>query len=77
MMVILGLVSVACIVAIAYIMSTAATIGFIEILGIAVFGFGAAVTMIAFATLTLAKYTGHKVKTGFYNIRGKVKRLKK
>lgn len=77
MMVILGLVSVACITAIAYIMSTAATIGFIEILGIAVFGFGAAVTMLAFATIAIAKYTGHKVKIGFNNIRGRVKRLKK
>ena len=77
MMVILGLVSVACITAIAYIMSTAATIGFIEIIGIAVFGFGAAVTMLAFATLAMAKYTGHKVKTGFNNFRGSIKRLKK
>lgn len=77
MMVVLGLVSVACITAIAYIMSTAATIGFIEILGIAVFGFGAAVTMLAFATIAIAKYTGRKVKIGFNNIRGRVKRLKK
>lgn len=77
MMVILGLGSVACIAEIAYIMSTAATIGFIEILGIAVFGFGAAVTMLAFTTLAMAKYTGHKVKTGVKNIQGRVKRLKK
>ena len=75
-MVFLGLVSIACIAAISYIVSTATVIGFIEILGIAIFGFAAAVAILAFAAIAMAKYTGHKVKTGVRNIRSKVKKLK-
>ena len=76
MMMFLGLVSIACITAISYIVSTATVIGFIEILGIAIFGFTAAVAILAFASIAMAKYTGHKVKTGVRNIRSKVKKLK-
>lgn len=76
MMMFLGVVTVACLALIAYIMTTAVTIGFVEILGIAIFGFVAAISMLMFATFCMAKYTGHKVKTGVKNFKGRVKRLK-
>lgn len=77
MMAFLGTVAVGCIALIAYIVSTAATFGFVEILGVAIFGFVAAVSMLAFAAIAMAKYTGNKVKKGVSNIRYKVKKLSK
>ena len=77
MMAFLGLVAVAGIALVAFIITTASTIGFLEILGIAIFGFVAAVAMLAFAACAVAKYTGHKIKSNVRNIRTKVKRLKK
>lgn len=77
MMAFLGLVAVAGIALVAFIITTASTIGFLEILGIAIFGFVAAVAILAFAACAIAKYTGHKVKNRIRDIRVRVKRLKK
>lgn len=76
MMAFLGIVSVACITLVSYIVTTATTIGFMEILGIAVFGCVGAIAMLLFATFCMAKYTGHKVKSGVKYIRSKAKKLK-
>lgn len=77
MMAFLGLVAVAGIALVAFIITSASTIGFLEILGIAIFGFVAAVPVLAFAACAIARYTGHKVKNGIRDIRVRVKRLKK
>lgn len=77
MMTFLGLVSIACIAVIVYVITTAATIGAAEIFMIAVFGFVAIVSMIAFSVFMIARYTTNKVKSNVRNIRFKVKKLKK
>lgn len=73
----LSLVSVACFALVAYIMSTAATIGFLEVLGIAIFGCVGLVAMIMLSIFMLARYTGHKVKNRVKDVRSWAKRLKK
>lgn len=73
---VLGIVAVACITVIAYICSTAATIGFMEILGIALFAFVGICSMIAFSIMCMGKYGWSKAKKGVRNIRSRVKKLK-
>lgn len=73
---VLGIVAVACITVVTYIISTAATIGFMEILGIALFGFVGICAMMAFSAICMGKYGLSKAKKGMKNIRSKVKKLK-
>lgn len=76
MMTFLGLVAIACISVIVYVITTSAAIGAAEIFMIAVFGFVAIVSMIAFSVFMIARYTTNRVKSNVRNIRLKVKRLK-
>lgn len=73
---VLGGIAVACITVVVYIIDTAATIGFIEILGIALFGFVGICSMIAFSAMAMGKYGWNKAKKGVRNIRNRAKKLK-
>lgn len=73
---ILGTIAIAGIIVVTYIISTAATIGFMEILGIAFFGFVAACAMLAFSGVAMGKYGWSKAKKGVRGIRSRVKKLK-
>lgn len=73
---VLGIVAIACITMVTYIISTAVTIGFMEILGIALFGFIDICAMMAFSAICMGKYGLSKAKKGVRNIRSKVKKLK-
>lgn len=77
MMVFMGLVSVACIALIAFVVSTASTIGAFEILMISVFGFVGLVSALAFTVMAVAIYTKKKVKTGVDNIADRIKRFRR
>lgn len=73
---VLGVIAVACITVVVYIIDTAVTIGFMEILGIALFGFVGICSMIAFSAMAMGKYGWSKAKKGVRNIRNRAKKLK-
>lgn len=73
MLYILGFVAIACMAVISYVVSTAAAIGVVEILVIAIFGFAAIVCMIAFTVFAMGKYAKHKASKAMIGVKSKVK----
>ena len=77
MLAFLGLVSVACIMVVTFVITSSAAIGFGEILIIALFSAVGLASIIVFSSYCIARYTAYKVKQRVKNVTSRIGRFKR